>query len=379
MTAGRAELERLSPDDVTRYLRSSGWHRAGDLHGRATIWALDTEQVEVIVPVSTRFRDYTQRIKDVIRTVAEAEARPEPEIIRSVTDPYIDRQYFRTFPEAPSGMIPVTDAAEAFQGIRELFVAAAYAEHSRDAQFVLPSRKAKVVEEFPERALVTTGPGSFVIAAHVELPRDEDTLFPLGETFERRTLLRLRQAMFSAQSAAAEAHELAELTPFTERADEGISKTLCRALARFGGAGNDRPFEVRFAWAWSAPTDVSDRPVRFEAEHVTMLRHAAEDLGRRPATEKAEMHGRIQAMRRGDPRESGWVVVHGRLHTSGGTRYRQAWVRLGPDDYERALRAHGQDLGVHVVGLLTRTGRRSEFEPDSYFRVADERSPSRDA
>lgn len=72
---------------------------------------LDTEQLEVIVPVSTRFRDYAQRINDVFRIVAEAEARPEPEIIRSVADPYIDRQYSRGSPAGWSSMDACMDRA----------------------------------------------------------------------------------------------------------------------------------------------------------------------------------------------------------------------------------------------------------------------------
>ena len=369
MTASRAELERLTPEDVTLSLRSAGWQPAGDLNGRATIWSLDGDRLEVIVPVSTRLRDYVQRINEVIQTLAQAESRPEPEIIRSVTDPYIDRQYFRTFPDAPSGMIPAADAAEAFQGMRELLIAAAYAEHSPGAQFVLPSRKPKIVQEFPERAMLTTGPGSFVIAAHIELPRNADTLFSVDAPFERRAMLRLRLAMLGTQAAADEAAEMAELTPFAERARQGISNTLCRALARFGGAGRDRPFEVRFAWASAAPADLPDVPVRFEAEQVTMLGHAAEDLGRRPKTERADMTGKIKAMERDDPNEPGWVVVQGIIQTAEGRHRRQAWVRLRPDDYDRALRAHGQGLEVRMAGTLTRTGRRTELEPTEYFRV----------
>jgi hypothetical protein len=101
MSAARHPLrKRHSTHERSQYLASAvTTYQQGEAI-RLTRWTLvdtppDTEQFEVIVPVSTRFRDYAQRINDVIRIVAEAEARPEPEIIRSAADPYIDRQYFR--------------------------------------------------------------------------------------------------------------------------------------------------------------------------------------------------------------------------------------------------------------------------------------------
>lgn len=367
MTTSRAELERLTPEDVERYLRSSGWQPAGDLGGRATIWALPPDRLEVVVPASTRFRDYLQRMNDVIRTLAEAESRPEPEIVRSVTASYVDRHYVRTFPDAPSGMISLADAVDAFQSVRELLIAAAYAEQTGSSERVLPRRKPRVVEEFPERALVTTGPGSFVIATHVELPR-QDALFP-ATSFERRTLLRLHQIMLAAQAAAAAADEAADLSPFTDYARSGVTATLCQALARLGGRDHDRPVEMRFAWATAAPADLPDEPVRFDADQVTMLAQAAEDLGGRTTTESAEMRGRIQTMHRDDPHRAGWVVVRGRITAGGRSFRRQVWVPLEPDDYDRALRAHGQGLEVRIAGVLTRTGHRSELRPTELFRV----------
>jgi hypothetical protein len=389
MTASRAELERLTPEDVALYLRSAGWRPAGDLNGRATIWALEHEQMEVIVPVSTRLRDYIQRINEVIRTLAITEARSEPEIIRSITDAYTDRQYFRSFPDAPSGMIPAADAAKAFQGVRELLIAAAHAEHSPGAEFVLPNRQPKIVKEFPERTLLTTAPGSFVIATHVQLPSDGETLFSSPDSsFERRAILRLRQAVLGAQAAATAAHHFAELTPFAKLPNGGISKTVCRALASFGGTNHDRAFEVRFTWASAVPADVPDTLVRFEAEQVTMLGRAAEELHRRPETdrikerreiqmlrrsrpetERAEISGKIQAMERSNPDDRGWVAVRGTLQAADGGRNRRVWVPLNPEDYDRALRAHAQGLEVRIAGILTRTGRRAELEPTEYFRV----------
>jgi hypothetical protein len=74
-------------------------------------------------------------------------------------------------------------------------------------------------------------------------------------------------------------------------------------------------------------------------------------------------------MDRDRPDEQGWVVVRGVLTVRDVSRNRQVWVPLGPDDYDRALRAHGQRLQVRVSGSLTRTGRHVELKPDDYFPI----------
>lgn len=74
-------------------------------------------------------------------------------------------------------------------------------------------------------------------------------------------------------------------------------------------------------------------------------------------------------MARDHPNDQGWVVVRGTLTVKGISRRRQVWVPLDPDDYDRALRAHGQGLEVRIAGTLTRTGRRAELKPTEYFRV----------
>lgn len=378
MTVDRAELQQISPDDIARYLSAAGWTEAGSFRQRATIWRLAEREAEVLVPLSTEFRDYPQRTYDVVRALADLESRPESEVLRSLTDagisagmigPHVDQQHFRLFPDAPTGMLSAADAAEAFTGIRELLVAAAYGEYyPNDALTVLPNSKPRDVTAFPEKALLTTGPGSFVITSSVPMSADS-TLFNANEPYTRRVVLRLRTAVAGARAAAGAAAETSEITPFAERARDGVSKSLCAGLARLGGIERNRAFELSFGWASSAPVNLPAGPLRFDPEHVAMLAHAAEDLGRMPTTNAAAIVGRVHSLERADPREPGWIVVQGELTVRGVSRNRRVWISLQPDDYDRALRAHGQGLRVRAAGTLTRTGRRAELTASEYFRV----------
>lgn len=189
--------------------------------------------------------------------------------------------------------------------------------------------------------------------------------------------------MLIAREAAAEARRSDEVSPLMGLEDRGVSRTLCQGLARLGGTNHDHPFEIRFTWASAAPTEHPDSSVRFEGEQVVMLDRASSAFGRqlvalepsalaRPTVEQAELQGRVDAMQRDTPTGLGWVTVRGVLLTGGGTAKERArvWVPLEPDDYDRALRAHGQGLNVRVAGTLTRTSRRTELDPSTgFFRV----------
>ncbi len=379
MTVGREDLEALTPESVAMYLREAGWYPSGDLGGRATIWEQGGQRQQIVVPVSSAFVDYPQRMYDIVRTLAAAEDRPEHDIVHSLAalpsrgpdldDLYTDRRHFRLFSDAPSGMLTAADAAEAFRGVRETLIASAYAEHyPGESGLVLPSSKPRVVREFPERTLVTTGPGSFVITAHVLLPR-EDPLFA-GPSFERLVMRRLDSLVRVAKQAAVEASDRADLEPFIAGARKGISRTLCQGLARLGGPDHNRPFELSSDWAAGVPDDLPAGPVRFEAEEILMLDHAAEDLGRLTIVRhRAEMRGKIASLDRLNPEDQGWAVVKGVLTSDDSSRVRKVWVPLRPSQYDMALRANGQGLEVRLAGVLTRTGRRTELSPSELFRV----------
>jgi hypothetical protein len=368
-----AALAALRPRDVANYLTGSGWRPQEEI-GRSTLWELsdDDERYEAVVPRDPGVRDYVVRMLQLLQILSSVENRPNSQILRDLTRADTDIQYVQTHPRTPPGTIPVSDAATALEGVRELMIAGAYGVVSPPS-LVLPRRKARQVEDFPRLARV--GPsleGSYIIS--VEIPLDtEDALFPAGAPFGRRVLLRLYDTIRTARDAANEAMEISELSPFTDRVGEGISTTLCRALARFGGEQQDRPFEMRFSWAATLPTGVVTPPLRFDEHMVSVLAQAEEDLGGNPATERGVLvRGTVWRTERNRPTEPGWVVVRG-IATIGGRQYRRlVWIRLEPDDFSVALQAADHGLPVEIDGVLVRTGRRTELQQPGRLRITEE-------
>lgn len=370
-----AALARLSPRDVATYLANYGWSPQEQI-GRSTLWELadDGREFEALVP-DEQLRDYPLRMIELLQLLSAVENRTKEQVLRDLARTNVDTAYVRTHPMTPPGTIPVSDGFSAIDGVRELMLAGAYAVVGEPV-LMLPRRKPRLVEDFPKRArLGPSAEGSYILSVEIPVDGDEEALFPTGAPpFGRRVLLRLYDTIRTARDAANEALEISELGPFTERVGEGVSTNLCRALARFGGADSERPFEIQFSWAAALPTGIVTPPLRFDERLVPVLAQAEEDLGGRSTVERdAVVDGTVWRTERNRPTEPGWVVVRGVVTASGRQRRRLVWVRLEPDRFSDALRAADHGWRVRMTGVLVRTGQRTELRELATFTLIDGR------
>ncbi|WP_329092264.1 hypothetical protein [Streptosporangium sp. NBC_01469] len=379
MNLGQGYLDALAglrPEEVSVYLANSGWLDS-DVIGRSRLWVLDDtdREFEVLLPGDEGMRDYLPRMVSLFQVLSEAEQRPQPEILRDVTAKDIDSQHFTTYPEGPPGTTSVADAVDAYEGLRWLYIAGAYAVDG-EPRLILPNRKSRTVEEFPRHVrLRPPREGSYVITAEVplDLRPENGALFSLDTPFSRRVLLRLYDTIRTAKTSAIEASESSDLSPFADRVGEGISVTLCRALALFGGMDRDRPFKIQFSWASTLPTGVRTSAIRFSEPEIAMLTQAGEDLGHERQEQEAEVTGTIFKLERTTPEQLGWVVVQGMATIRGSERRtrRRIWIRLGGEDYSSATRAHDFGLKVRMNGVLVRTASRTQLEAVRGFTVLE--------
>ncbi|WP_051712595.1 hypothetical protein [Spirillospora albida] len=369
----RRTLSALPPEDVRAYLSNNGW-APYDRIGSSRLWAVTEGEsdFEAVVPQDRDARDYELRMINLLQTLTEAERRPRGQILRDLTTVNVDRNHLRTQPPTPSGSISVADGAAAYEGVRELLIAGAYAVLSEPA-VRLPNRKPAQVEDFPKRARL--GPaeaGSYIISIEVPLEGEDGALFSVAQPFGRRVMLRLYGAIQAAHAAANEALESSELDPFSDRVGEGISAQLCRALGRFAGTEQEHPFEMRFAWALRTPTGIATPPVRFDESMASVLAQAGEDLGEGERVDRdAVVVGTVWRTQRARPTDDGWIIVRGSNTASQDRRRRLVWVPLAPQDFNKALQASRDGRPVGIAGTLARSGKRTEFKDVRGFSIVD--------
>lgn len=351
---------------VIAYLRAAGWQEAGS-YSRAVVWTrrFGDGVAEVLVPDSAELRDYASRIADVVDTLSYVEQRQHAEILQDLRSPMVDVQYIRMMPDGPSGTTPLHEGYLAVKGVRDLFLAVATSAVSTERPTVLPSQKPPQAHGFLDQVrLGQTSRGSYVL-------RVETPLHPPGETPQvstREVLLHLFQAASAAHDAA---HgDRSDFAEFGERVGDGVSANLCDALAEIGGRRRS-PFELRFAWAPTAPVEVPTPVIHFDRDSITALKGAGKYLRELPVAEEAIVVGRVVDLHRTPMDKLGKVEVEGVVDERGRRHEDKVTMRLPPRYYELALTAHRDQRPIQVSGSIRHTGRRFEISQVVSVEIPD--------
>lgn len=373
-------LQARSPVELALYLRARQWVSRGQA-GTHVQWTktVDGDEFETTLPMDSELRDYSSRVRDLIETLAVVEGRSELDVLQDISFVSMDGHYVRTHPaDRMPGMIGLEDGVLAYESLRNLVVAAAYAESVDEPRAVQPARKSAELLKFLREVQIGPGSeGSYVLSVHTpvrpKLTDGQATLFddefPAAEPFERRVTLRLHEAVSAAHAAANAALAGPDLLgPFTGSIRRGVSANLCEALVGLGGEAG-HPFEIFQTLAPARPSRAVLKPMRFRRDHLPVLAEAAQELRERMPEEDVAVTGHVVRLHR-ESGASGEVSVAGIIE--GEDRLRRIWLNLEPDDYESATRAHMEMLKVTVRGDLARRGNRSFLTNVHAFQVASE-------
>jgi hypothetical protein len=89
VTRDREMLTRLAPAVVEAYLRGTGWEMVDVEEGRASYWRRTDqrsgEEFEAFCVLDPTFRDFPQRMSELLQTVGSAEQRSPNDIYASIT------------------------------------------------------------------------------------------------------------------------------------------------------------------------------------------------------------------------------------------------------------------------------------------------------
>jgi hypothetical protein len=372
----RDALAARLPSELAMYLRAHEWSMRGR-SGTGIQWTkmVGGEEFEALQPQESTVRDYAARVRDLLDVLAVVEDRSELEILGDITSVSMDVHTVRAFPaENSPGMIGLDDGVQAFESVRSLVVAAAYAVSAERPRAVQPARKsAEVLRLLREVRIAPPSEGSFVLAVHTPVPPRLSPAQPAlfeeepVEPFERRVSLGLYDAVRAAHNAANDALVGPDgLDAFTEVVPTGVSANLCEALVGLGGEAG-HPFELSLRLAPSRPLPTRRfEPIRFRRDHLPVLASAAQELRERVPEEGAVVVGNVVRLHREGP-GTGEISIAGAVE--GDERLRRVWMNLGDEDYATATQAHQEMLTVSVRGDLVRRGTRLYLTNPAAFRV----------
>jgi hypothetical protein len=350
---------RLEPATVESYLRGTGWQVFEQDPLRASFWSRKDERsgeaVDVVCLLNPSFRDFAERMSELLESVSAFEHRSPDEVYRSIIDAAFDMadvQIERG--DVADGTIPLKAGAHAFQGVMKMYAAAAAAEEEPKPFYLnlLSGKAAKFVSE--SARFGQTRVGSYVITIATKLPTPPQGRLHFGtpaidDPFERRVMRRLTVALDAARHAAIADTEYA----FEQGVQHGLSADLCDAVAKMAEGNAFEELNVSFRWSFLKPIDKVPSSVSFSPQLVRNLRAGGAHLRFQRPLLNYQLVGRVVRLERFPHEEEGTVGVLGFV----GVNLAKVSVTLTKADYKLATIAHDSGESVVCVGELKREGK----------------------
>ncbi len=363
-----------TPSEFAGYLRQRGW-KLGEAMER---WSTFTkpggaEPFVVEVPQLVGASDYPRAARILIENLSRIEGQEPSRMLRDIKAVSLD--IIRLAIDSSGtrdGRIGVEAGRRVYEAARDMLLAAACSVGNPRSAF--PRKKANSAMDLIRRArLGQTEVGSFVLSIECDIPpslqpellQEQDTEAPM----ERRTCLRLAQAMASAGAATREATSTATFDPFRSRVREGVSANLCDAIAEILEAADADALRASFSFASRRPVIVSlPTEVSFSRDALSTLREAAKGLRDEATYPAFEAEGHVVRLESPEVPQGGSVVIHAEM--DGG--WRHVTMRLDSASYQLAVDAHRVGKFVRCIGDLQRVGRSWTLVNPRGFEVGEE-------
>lgn len=373
----REELANLEPADVSVYLQSRGWARLGIGGGRAESWMHPSaaQEVELLLPTDKSLGDYALRVSQVLHSLEVVEGRSQLEIMRDIC--YVGADVIRlrraSDPQA-FGTIPLIDGTKLIEQAVAMVTAAACAAVA--TRRVVPTRHPAEADAYVKHVrLGHTEKGSFILTvvsrvAPLMVSGSPALLELMEEPFPRRVTRTLWRAVGASSVATKLTRAGGSLSVFEQAVEEGVSANLCEALAGMLEATGPET-ELNLSVAWAAAHPVHEEGLRehgFSHNDVPILYEAARTLKRAAPLEGIPVTGVVVKLHREKGAEAGDVTVSCAIEGS----VKKLSVPLTPSDYQVAIDAHRDKLGVYFRADVTLLGRQYIASNVRGFRLVED-------
>lgn len=342
----RRELD-VSADQLKAYLQHKQWFEDGKLRSVATIWHRhDNEEAEVVLPYSS-VKDYWQRMRDALASVASIEGREVFEVLAEVKRLFANVITIRVIhDDTTDGTIPINDGVLLIAKAKELVSAAARSLYAKKKQFTRGAPK-EAKEYLDTLLLGQTEVGSYVV--NVIAP-----VQPMVTASANTAEIPLAQAITSnlvaglsaLEAASARFEDGGNFDVFDDAVLAGASSNMCDALLGFSGAERNRAFEIIVKQASTPLFESMPSKFVFDGNHVKALEKATDYYKGDYVLPDRMLTGHITKLSRPKEETSGVVTIESFF----GEVERKVQVELTGDEYHQAVVAHDTGKLVRIEG-----------------------------
>ncbi|MGN7918460.1 hypothetical protein [Lysobacter sp. 22409] len=365
-------LPSISAAQLQTYLQSKNWLKDGVVGKVATVWHRnDSDEAEVVVPLSPEVRDYEEQLKAALVSLAAYEKRNIADVVDDLVGAAVNVVAVRVIGEDTSdGSIPIEDGVLLIRKAKELLYAAAMAVYSKRRQFSgSPPKDAK--EYMDSLLLGQTEVGSYVVKVIAPLDASTGPSHPAEDSSLTELVAHSLVVGLSALRDASSHYQVNnEIAVFERAVAMGASSNMCDALLGFSGKDRSRHFEVKVSTP-SGPLFARDTAVfSFNLRDLDALESASSYYKNDYVLLDREIIGSVKHLHRPQVDEVGTITVQAPV---GGSE-RSVEIQLGPEDYHMGIVAHDRKALVRCRGDVHVKGRTTKLLNPRDFAVVDLRS-----
>lgn len=357
-------FDAIQPQEVKAYLESRGWIEHEQIGEKASIWIWTCEdggEFEILLPLQKELKDYSLSLFNLVETLGVAEKRPEIEILNSLLNYSSDVLQVRiSTPKTAHGKLPLNDGIKFYHSVKNLVVSSAQATIKPEAYF---EKNSSEVDRYLEDLQMGHERGSYIldIISPIKVATVNQTALNLGaaldfspEPFARRTMKQLAKALQLVKNLAERVfcNEIS-LDYFSEVVSEGISANFCEAIVGINKSGECSGVDIKLKWSpvirisGDVPTSI------FISSNIIHIIESAAQKLKSIYEENFELRGVVVELHRLPETRTGKVLV--RLDIDDKTR--EVAIQLKDEDYEIAVKAHGQKAMIVCFGELSKEGK----------------------
>lgn len=356
-------LISVSPAALRAFAVAEGWQPLERYGSTSEVYLRQSNEraTEIILPIIQEIGDYATVVARLLTIFARELKTDELAIFRDLTHADRDVVRVRATDASEDGSISIDSGVDLIANAREMLASAACA--ATEARKTYHVGKMQQASNYMDRVkLGQTEIGSFVITLLAPVPPalgDEDLykqpmLLPEleEEPYERRVTRVFANALDATKAALAEANRGQGRSGFDLAVSLGVSANLCEAIAAICDRGAGA--EISLSWAKTRPTPTPSKRAWFSRDDGEVLREVARMFRLKEPRPDTVLLGYIPNLQRAENQTSGTVkllsMIDGHPHS--------VTVDLLKEDYERAVDAHGRQVGISITGDLVREGHR---------------------
>lgn len=339
----------IEPLILQNFLRTRGWTEESDF---PTFRVFQNKHVKgrvSIVAPKQKLADYAERISDAVTILSQFNEVDDLDILAQLLSPDADLISFRyTGPSSKTGTISIEDSIRFRKARRDMLLAVAHTVEEPSPYYPRMARR-RAVEFLRQCKEAPPIKGSYISEIIIPVPRP---IVPDLEDDHRNR--RITRMLSRALSTAFKYVDNGMEEGLIRSPKLGLSSNFLKALSNLRPPGESGEIEISFNWSGSRrPPKNGLKKISFSSPSFERFRVASRVLRNTSEVPQYELEGYVTRLAREKGEEEGYITVAGKI----GDDLRTVGVRLGGEEYERALEAHKNDRQVRVIGTLKRDGR----------------------